>query len=351
MGKSFPAIEWEWPKVPFPFDESRLHRTDMTESRLDRNCSVARTLEIMGDPWGFLIIRALFFGMHRFNEILEHGAIPKKILAARLKVLLEEGVLRRRAYETRPRRYEYLLTEKGHELYLPAIALMRWGDRWTSGSNGAPVKLRHNACGRHFHAVVACSECRQELNVRDVSYRDGPGAGTSPRLDTRRHRRSPSPEIYQRGRLCSVARTLSVVADRWLFLIMREACFGIRRFDDFHHATGIARNILTDRLEHLVESGLLKRHLYHERPERFEYRLADEGRSLYPPILAIMAWGDRWQSGRQGPPLLLTHKKCGKDFHPVVVCSSCGKGFHSRDVTYKEMLLERDSAAPTKIPA
>ena len=305
-------------------------------TRRDKNCSVARTLEVMGDPWGFLIIRALFFGVHRFNEILEHGVIPKKILAARLKVLVEQGVLVRKTYETRPPRSEYFLTEKGHELYPPAIALMHWGDVWASDSRGAPIALRHSGCGHRFHAVVVCSECHQPLSIRDVSYRDGPGAGFTLRSETRRHRRSPSPEIYQRGRRCSVARALSIVADRWLFLIMREACFGTRRFDDFHENTGIARNILADRLEHLVESGLLKRHLYSERPERYEYRLADAGRDLYPPILALMAWGDRWQSGKRGPPLMLTHRKCGKDFRPLLVCSHCGEPFHSRDVTYKE---------------
>ena len=323
----------EWPKA-FPALQALDFRIKMPEPRFDRNCSVARTLEIMGDPWGFLIIRALFFGLHRFNEIQEHGAVPKKILAARLKVLLKEAVLKRRLYETR--RYEYFLTEKGRELYLPAIALMHWGDRWASGTGGPPVTLRHTRCGRRFHAVVACSECRQELSVSDVTYRDGPGAGTSPRMDTRRHRRSPSPEIYQRGRVCSVARTLSIVADRWLFLIMREACFGVRRFDDFYLATGIARNILADRLEHLVANGLLTRQLYCARPERFEYRLAREGRNLYPPILAMMAWGDRWQGGKSGPPLLLTHRKCGKDFHPIVICSSCGGDLNAREVQYTE---------------
>jgi len=321
--------------------------TRMPESvRHDRNCSVARTLEIMGDPWGFLILRAFFFGKRRFSDIMDHGAIPKKILSARLRVLVDQGVLRRRLYETRPRRYDYLLTEKGHELYPAAIALMHWGDNWASGPEGIPVRLRHTRCGRHFNAIVACPECRNALHAHEVTYRDGPGAGFSARSKTRRHRRSPSPEIYQRGRVCSVARTLSIVADRWLFLIMREACFGTRRFDDFHEATGIARNILSERLEHLVSSGLLSRRRYSERPERFEYRLAEKGKALYPPILAIMAWGDRWQSGKRGPPLILTHTRCGRDFRPVVLCSGCKEEFHSRGVSY-EQLLSRETADVT----
>jgi len=288
----------------------------------------------MGDPWGFLIIRGMFFGLRRFNEIRDHGAIPKKILATRLKALVDEKILSRRKYQDCPPRYEYALTEKGHDLYLPAIVLMHWGDRWMSDHDGPPIKLRHTTCGKLFHAIVVCSECRQELNIHDVAYREGPGAGYRPRSDTRRHRRSPSPEIYQRGRPCSIARALGVVADRWLFLIMREACFGARRFDDFHRLIGIARNILADRLQHLVTNGLFQRRRYKERPERFEYRLAEKGKSLYQPILALIAWGDRWQAGKAGPPLLLIHKKCGHDFHPTVVCSACRREIHSRHVIY-----------------
>jgi DNA-binding HxlR family transcriptional regulator len=322
---------------------------DMTEPSLrnDKNCSVARTLEVMGDPWGFLIIRALFFGVHRFNEILDHGVIPKKILAARLKVLVDQGVLARKTYETRPPRFEYYLTEKGHETYPPAIALMQWGDRWVADRRGPAVTLRHSNCGHRLRVDVVCSECREPLAIRDVSYRDGPGAGVTPRSATRRHRRSPSPAIYQRARPCSVARALTIVADRWLFLIMREACFGTRRFDDFYERTGIARNILADRLDHLVDNGLLVRHLYNERPQRFEYRLGKAGKDLYPPILALLGWGDRWQSGKRGPPLVLTHRKCGKTFRPLVVCAHCGDPICSRDITYREAAyVGRRSAAP-----
>jgi DNA-binding HxlR family transcriptional regulator len=126
------------------------------------------------------------------------------------------------------------------------------------------------------------------------------------------------------------------VADRWLFLVMREACFGVKRFDDFHERTRIARNILADRLQHLVSNGLLQRHRYQDAPERFEYRLVEKGKSLYQAILVLLAWGDRWQARKKGPPLLLTHRLCGKDFHPILVCSSCGSEVKSREVTYSE---------------
>ncbi|HUJ76061.1 MAG TPA: helix-turn-helix domain-containing protein [bacterium] len=310
-----------------------------------RQCSVERTLAVMGDPWGFLILRAAFFGLRKHGEIRQQGAIPGKILAARLKALVAAGVLTRRQYQEHPPRFTYRLTEQGHDLYLPAVALMHWGDRWMAGSQGAPVRLTHASCGRSFHALVACPHCRQELDIQAVTYRDGPGAGLGRRPAGRRNRRSPAPAIYQRGRPCSVARALGVVADRWVFLIMREACFGARRFEEFRSRTGIARNILADRLQRLVAAGLLRKAQYLQRPARFEYRLAEKGRSLYQAILALLAWGDRWLAGPKGPPLLLTHSACGRDFEPQVLCSACGGSISSRQVRYREMFRSRGGAA------
>ena len=266
----------------------------------------------------------------------EHGAIPRKLLAARLKSLLDAEVLRPEPYGNNVHRREYLLTERGHALFLPAIALMRWGDQWMPRREGPPVLLRHSQCGKRMHAVIVCSHCRQDLKIDEVGYRDGPGAFREILAPRRQTRRSTEPHIYERGRPCSVARALSVVADRWLFLIMREACFGARRFEEFRLATGIAPNILSDRLRHLVDRGLLITKPYQKKPERFEYRLAPKGRSLYQPILAVMAWGDRWLAGEAGTPLVLTHAKCGHDFNATVVCSCCRGDIDSRAVTYEE---------------
>jgi DNA-binding HxlR family transcriptional regulator len=309
--------------------------------RRERNCSVARTLEIMGDPWGFLILRAAFFGKRRFSEIQEHGAIPKKLLAARLNALVHARVLRKRPYGNDARRHDYLLTERGHALFLPAIALMHWGDRWMPHREGPPVVLRHTQCGKRMHAAVVCSHCREDLKIGEVSYRDGPGAFSKIRSSRRQTRRASEPGIYERGRPCSVARTLAVVADRWLFLIMREACFGARRFEEFRLATGIAPNILSDRLRHLVDRGLLVTRAYQKKPERFEYRLAPKGKSLYQPILAVMAWGDRWLAGETARPVILTHAGCGHDFTASVVCSCCRGDIDSHAVTYQETFNRR----------
>lgn len=123
---------------------------------------------------------------------------------------------------------------------------------------------------------------------------------------------------------CSIARALDVVGERWSLLILRDAFYGVSRFDDFQRDLGVARNILTDRLAKLVAAGVLERTQYEQRPPRFEYKLTRKGRELLPVLLTMMHWGDRW-SGRGSPPVTLTHTSCGHDTHPVVSCAHCGE--------------------------
>jgi len=134
---------------------------------------------------------------------------------------------------------------------------------------------------------------------------------------------------------CTIARTLDVVGERWTLLVLRETFLGTRRFEDFRRRLGIARNILTDRLERLVEVGVLERRLYQERPERFEYRLTTKGLELYDVILMLKKWGDRWEVGGSGLPLLLRHKTCGNVFDAVSVCPHCGEQVDARNVRYE----------------
>jgi DNA-binding HxlR family transcriptional regulator len=96
----------------------------------------------------------------------------------------------------------------------------------------------------------------------------------------------------------SVERALAEVSDRWTFLLLREAFFGVRRFDQFQEAVGASPNILADRLKRLVTHGVFRKVRYSARPPRYEYRLTEKGRDLYPAIVALMQWGDRWHAGR-----------------------------------------------------
>jgi len=132
---------------------------------------------------------------------------------------------------------------------------------------------------------------------------------------------------------CSLARTLSVIGDRWTMLVLREAFLRVRRFDDFQQSLGIARRVLAARLKLLVEEGVLKKVAYERRPPRYEYRLTEKGLGLYPALVALVHWGDEHYAGKKGPPLLHRHLACGHDFKSVMTCSECGEAVDPREVS------------------
>ncbi|WAC53916.1 winged helix-turn-helix transcriptional regulator [Gordonia sp. SL306] len=124
---------------------------------------------------------------------------------------------------------------------------------------------------------------------------------------------------------CSMARTADLVGDPWTALVLREAFYGTRRFDEFQRELGIARNTLTDRLRRLVDEGMLERNLYASEPIRHEYVLTDKGADFWDVLLAMSAWGDRWLADDAGPPLTLRHTACGHETRARVVCEHCGE--------------------------
>lgn len=300
----------------------------------ERACSVARTIGILSDAWTFLIIREAFFGARRFETFRARLGLPRGTLTERLKKLTRQGILRQVRYSETSSRHEYRLTRIGLDLYASFIALLRFGDRWQSDVQGPPLTLVHKECGCDCHPYVACSSCGGEVSATRVTYRDGPGAGSLPAEPGKRSRRSSDPAQFERGRPCSVARTLRIIGDRWSFLLIRQAFFGAHRFDELQAQLNIATNILADRLSRLVAEGILERRKYQDLPERFDYALSEKGRDLYGSMIMMMAWGDRWLAGGE-PPLILTHRDCGRDFTPVMVCDRCGKPIEPRGMGYR----------------
>ncbi len=134
---------------------------------------------------------------------------------------------------------------------------------------------------------------------------------------------------------CSVARTVSVIGDRWTLLVLRDCFLRVRRFEDFQARLGITRHVLADRLRKLVRLGVLERVAYQQKPQRFEYRLTRKGLDLYPVLVALIHWGDTHMAAEAGPPVLLEHCGCGQVFHPVLACSQCGEPVEARAVRVK----------------
>jgi DNA-binding HxlR family transcriptional regulator len=132
---------------------------------------------------------------------------------------------------------------------------------------------------------------------------------------------------------CSIARTLDVAGEWWSPLILRDVHLGITRFDDLRRDLGISRKVLTERLEHLVEQGVLVPRPYSKRPPRHDYVLTRKGGELVDVLLAMVAWGDRWTAGHKGPPVLLRHRGCGKLTRAEIRCAHCGEALHADEVT------------------
>ena len=136
--------------------------------------SVARTLDIVGERWTLLILREAFFGVRRFGQLARNLQIPRPTLSARLRTLVESGLLEKVPYARQPDRHEYRLTDSGRDLFAAIVVLMQWGDQHLPQSNGPPIVLRHQPCGHIADPILVCAHCREEIDARNVTPEPGP---------------------------------------------------------------------------------------------------------------------------------------------------------------------------------
>ena len=132
-----------------------------------RACSIARTLDIVGEKWALLAVREVFLGDRRFDEMVRRTGAPRDTLAARLRTLVSAGILDRRQYSEHPARFEYHLTDAGRDLYPVIVTLMHWGDQYLAGEDGPPLVVQHH-CGHELVAQVVCQACGEPLRARDA---------------------------------------------------------------------------------------------------------------------------------------------------------------------------------------
>jgi DNA-binding HxlR family transcriptional regulator len=133
------------------------------------------------------------------------------------------------------------------------------------------------------------------------------------------------------GQNCSAARTLEVIGERWTLLVIREVFGRNRRFDQMQRSLGIARNVLAARLERLLEEGILEKRLYSLNPPRYEYFLTERGLDLWPILVALIGYGDKYFAGPDGPPTVIEHKGCGGRVNDRRICERCGQALEVRD--------------------
>jgi DNA-binding HxlR family transcriptional regulator len=147
--------------------------------------SVSRTLGLVGEKWTLLVLREAFFGVRRYGQLARNLGIPRPTLSARLRSLVDAGLLERVRYATEPDRYEYRLTQAGIDLFPAIVTLMRWGDTYLAGPDGPPIVLLHNDCGEPADPYLACRNCGGVVDARNVTPERGTGF-IKPRRQRRR---------------------------------------------------------------------------------------------------------------------------------------------------------------------
>lgn len=295
--------------------------------------SARRALKTLGDRWTLLILRDAFLGTRQFGVWQARLGVTPTVLTKRLKTLTDNGIFKRARFNEVPPRVEYQLTDKGIDIYPIALMILRWEQAWFPAPGGEIV-LRHKRCGQAITPRFTCGHCAAEVTARDVRYRDGPGAGTEP-ATAARLRRAAITAHDKRGTHGFLEHAVDILGDRWSWEAIGAAFLGRKRFEEFLAQTGMASNILSDRLRRLIEDGILIRRAYQDRPPRHEYLLTEKGRDFYAATVMLVRWGDRWLAGPKGPPVLLTHKTCGSALNPQVTCSGCGEALDPHEVEYE----------------
>lgn len=301
----------------------------MSPPKFIRTCSIWRALEVVGDTSVLLILEASWIGARRFDDFRARTGLLQTLLSDRLKRLVAAGVMEKRLYSEAPPRFEYRMTQKGRDLYWPALMMLRWERRWSTAEGRLSLRLRHRTCGHVFEPVPTCLKCGDEINAREVDWTEGPGVGwMAARYSRRRQQRHAAAAAS--NLMVDVAQ---ITGDRWASLVLRSIFTGLRRFDEIHRDTAMATNILSERLSWLTAQGVIRAHEVGGR--RFEYRLTEKGIDYYPVLLMLLQWGDKYYVSPEGPPLILRHKAHGHDLEPAVTCSCCSQPVEPHDVTFE----------------
>lgn len=308
--------------------------------------SVARALVQIGDRWSLLIIGSAFYGVHSFDEWRKGIGIASNILANRLTRLVGIGCFVKIPADG-GKRHIYALTDMGRELFPTALMFWRFDRLWSQKHPLQPVNLIHAPCGHSMTPALACGHCHGSVAARDVKFGDGPGAEMEDMPPPKSSRRSKI--TLDDGAVINVlyGDSIDYFGDRWTQLVLASFFLGERRYEEIRARWHIATNILADRLRLLVDNGMLQRRIYQANPERSEYILTPKGMDIYPIVLTLTRWGDRWLTPKgRGRPLLLTHTRCGAELDPLVVCDRCGVELKPHEVTFKARGLDASTRVP-----
>ncbi|MGA0543825.1 winged helix-turn-helix transcriptional regulator [Brevundimonas sp. VNH65] len=291
----------------------------------------ARAFAITGDAWTQLILREAFYGARRFSVWRERLGIPRSVLTDRLNRLVSSGLLEQRGAPGSATRMEYRLTEMGLDMFGVAVMQGQWERKWAR----SPLQERYRLSffdrktGERVTPAIFDHERGHPVDPRHVRWEADEGLVPIPPPTSRRRRTQP----VETDRPI-IDRSTDIMGDYWSWAVLAAAFFRLRRFDEIHEALGVATNILADRLNRLVLHGVLRKELYQKAPPRFEYRLTDAGLDLFPIIMAMHGWSERWLCP-DGAPLHLIDAETGEPIRAVVCDLATGRALDPRDIRWE----------------
>jgi len=303
---------------------------------------VARAFALTGDAWTQLILREAFYGARRFSVWRDRLGMPRSVLTDRLNRLVDAGLLEQRKAKGSTTRTEYRLTEMGLDMFGIAVMQGQWERKWAR----SPLQERYamaffdRETGARVEPAVLDHEGGRPITAHHVRWEAH--EGLTPILPPTSRRRRTQPIETDR---VIIDRSTDIMGDYWSWAVLAAAFFRLRRFDEIHEALGVATNILADRLKTMVLQGVLEKRLYQTAPPRFEYRLTQAGLDLYPMIMAMHGWSERWLCP-DGVPLRLLDTDTGKQICAVVCDKTTGRKVDPRNIRW-----EVEAATPVETSA
>lgn len=288
---------------------------------------LGHALVLMGDMWTVRIVRSIFLGQRRFQDLRDSLEVSDPVLSRRLRSLVGDGILTTRVYQPNPPRHEYLLTDAGMDMWRVMIAIWGWDRTWAGPHHrDAGIELRHLVCGKTMRPVFGCGHCAAiGLTARDMR------GSVEDRLlhdvTDRRSRRSPA--------VSSPIDASGVLGDRWSTMLLSDALMGTRRFSDFQTRLRVSPVTLTDRLALFVEAGMMTRESVSAGAKRQEYRLAPKGIDFFSVTATINSWAQQWLSEDGQSGLSLVHLACEHELEPRFTCNTCNGALARHEVVFE----------------
>ena len=301
--------------------------------KLVRTCSIWRVLEVVGDVPTLLILESIWLGDLRFDAIKARTRLSKPLIAERLKKLVANAILERRLYCARPARYGYHLSMKGRDFFPVTMMLLRWEKIWSARREIVQMDLIHGTCGKVVSPEPMCGHCRTIVRAQDIEWRQGPGLDMVEPDYTRRRQHRNRAAIAQN--LSLFTDSAELLGDRWAGLVMRAVFTGLTKFGEIGQDSGIASNILAERLDWLRNHGFLIAHAYQASPDRFAYHATAKALDYLPILLMLQRWGDTYYGSDAGPPVIMHHKTCGAELDIFAGCGTCHGALQMGNVAMK----------------